>query len=355
MPQQKLPSQKLGKTDPNITIAKIGIVTGIIAVIGTIATGAFSYFSTRSQIEIPIQATQTAIAMQTMAALSVSQSPSPTDTATPTLTPMPIPTANPTPKADTWIRPADEMIMVHVPAGRFEMGISDDELGYVMRLCGDCQRESFGGEQPMHSVSLDGFWIDRTEVTNVQYQRCVETKACEPPLDNKSSTRDPYYSNNTYDKFPVVNISWQQAEDYCKWAGGRLPTDAEWEYAARGQQHLMFPWGNILPNSKLANYNGNVGDTVEVGSYLDGVSWCGALDMAGNAWEWTSDWYSPDYFSKSPPKNPTGPPTGSVHGLRGGSWSAGQVGIRTSQRDFYTVEWAPFYLIGFRCVRPEGK
>ena len=201
---------------------------------------------------------------------------------------------------DTWTRPNDEMVMVYVPKGEFEMGSS----------------EGHDDEQPVHTVALDGFWIDRTEATNAQYRRCVEAGDCETPGFMCMEFTDEAKTNH-----PMACVDWFGAEAYCVWAGARLPTEAEWEYAARGPEGFKYPWGDDEPNDTLLNYDDNVGDTTDVGSYPDGVSWCGALDMAGNAIEWVADWYVGDYYAASPSRNPTGPSSGEYKGQRGGPWS----------------------------------
>jgi len=258
---------------------------------------------------------------------------------------------------DTQLRSADGMVMVYVPAGTFDMGSSNHEIDRELQLCNLdswCERSSFESEQPVHTVYMDAFWIDRTEITNAQYQLCVATGECSPPTDSRSNVRASYFGNEEYDDYPVIHVSWDQAANYCKWIGGRLPTEAEWEYAARGPQRYIFPWGNERPDNTLLNYSGNVGDTTQVGTYQDGASWCGVLDMAGNAWEWVNDWFSYDYYKRSPPQNPIGPAAGEVHVLRGGAWNSNQYRVRMAQRDYYTDEWSPLHLVGFRCVVSQG-
>ena len=199
---------------------------------------------------------------------------------------------------DTWISPLDGAAMVYVPVGDFTMGLVEGDS--------DARDE----ELPQHTVTLDAFWIDRTEVTNAQYEKCVTAGACDAPEKTKSNTRDSYYGNSLYDDYPVIYVTWYDAEDYCEWAGKRLPREAEWEKASRGTDGGEYPWGNGSPSATLANYGANEGDTTEVGSYAGGASPYGPLDMAGNVWEWVADWYDGDYYSSSPDRNPTGPSSG---------------------------------------------
>ena len=238
---------------------------------------------------------------------------------------------------DTWTRPADGMVMVYVPRGTFQMGSDESDP--------DARDDEF----PQHWVTLESIWMDQTEVTNAQYERCVSAGACGPLASSQSSTRDSYYGHRAYDDYPVIWVSWQDADAYCSWAGGRLPTEAEWEYAARGPEGTIYPWGDNAPDESLANYGGNVGDTAEVGSYPDGASWCGALDMAGNVWEWVADWYGE--YPSGRQENPTGPSSGDARVLRGGSWYHD----REFARCAYRLRLAPGFsddAIGFRCVSP---
>jgi formylglycine-generating enzyme required for sulfatase activity len=247
----------------------------------------------------------------------------------------PKPTATPTLDiVSTQISPIDGMVQVYVPAGSFQMG-SDS---------GDPD------EKPVHPVMLDAFWIDHTEVTNAMYTLCVEAGKCSPPSSSKSYTRDNYYGDAQYNNYPVIYVSWDNANAYCDWAGRRLPTEAEWEKAARGTDGRTYPWGNDAPDSNLLNFNSNVGDTTEVGAYPSGASPYSALDMVGNVWEWVNDWYDEAYYGNSPSENPQGPASGQYRVLRGGSWSFGVGGVRAAYRD----RGEPGYFsgrIGFRCAR----
>ena len=240
----------------------------------------------------------------------------------------------------THVSPKDGMVMVEIPAREFLMG-SDN---------GDAD------EKPQHTVSLDAYWIDQTEVTNGMYAQCVAAGSCAPPGDTSSYTHNSYYGNLEYDHYPVIYVDWQQANAYCGWVGGRLPTEAEWEKAARGADVRTYPWGEGIDCS-LANYsgkdNGNavcVGDTTEVGSYPGGASAYGVLDMAGNVWEWVADWYDTSYYEHSPSENLQGPDSGDGRVVRGGSWDYYVRSVRTSNRYKYTPGFSRYY-VGFRCVR----
>jgi serine/threonine-protein kinase len=234
------------------------------------------------------------------------------------------------------------MVMVYVPGGEFEMGSAED---------GD-------DEKPVHTVALSDFWIDQTEVTNAQYAAFLSEQGNQTEggvtwlalgdadclieqVDSK------YQPKRGYDDHPVIEVSWHGAAAYCKWAGGRLPTEAEWEYAARGPDGRIYPWGDDAPTCERAQFGECSGRTVAVGSLPSGASWCGALDLAGNVWEWVADWYG-DYPSERQ-VNPTGPPFGEARALRGGSWHDVPLVMRGANRYLY---WPDALLyVGFRCVR----
>ncbi|MEI7989205.1 MAG: SUMF1/EgtB/PvdO family nonheme iron enzyme, partial [Chloroflexota bacterium] len=226
-----------------------------------------------------------------------------------------------------WKSPQDDMALVCVQAGEFLMGSKkEDPLSYP-------------NEHPQHNVYLDAFWIDRTEITNLMYGRCVQTGECKPPI--KGSYQ---YNNASYANHPVI-VDWQSAQAYCQWSNRRLPSEAEWEKAARGVDTLTYPWGNEI-SCQDANYSGCIGDSKPVGSYLDSASPYGALDMAGNVWEWVADWYDKGYYANSPSINPQGPSSGERHVLRGGAWDDSyDRNLRTAYRNGLEKDTT-----GFRCV-----
>jgi formylglycine-generating enzyme required for sulfatase activity len=279
-----------------------------------------------------------------------------TSTIAPTVTPTAEPTKEPIPAGppadvslgDTWPRPTDGMVMVYVPAGEFEMG---SELG---------DPEADDDEVPQHTVALNGYWIDQTQVTNTQYRRCVEAGLCQAPTT--CDWGEPTYADVSKADHPVVCVDWYSAAAYCEWAGVRLPTEAEWEYAARGPDERRFPWGDEFDGTRLnfcdvkcslesrtTRYDDGYALTAPVGSYLDGASWCRALDMAGNVWEWVADWYDKDYYDYSPSKNPEGPSSGLERVLRGGTWHSPQRFVHTASREHYEPDTRTSES-GFRCA-----
>jgi formylglycine-generating enzyme required for sulfatase activity len=289
--------------------------------------------------------------------VAINQHPStPVPAATTTFTVLSFPTESSTPEPPTiipistpsifptMISPKDGMKLLFVPAGNFLMGSTDaDPLASY-------------DEKPQHTVYLDAFWIDQTDVTNKMYALCVAHNACQPPSNISSTTHPNYYGNSGSDNYPVVYVSWSDTTAYCKWAGRRLPTEAEWEKAARGTDGSIYPWGNDVPNNTLLNYNSIVGDTTTVGSYSSGASPYGVLDMAGNVAQWVNDWYRSDYYSTlgDNASNPQGPGTGDGRVLRGGSWYDSNIYIRSARRSWSDPTVTDLN-IGFRCTMSATK
>jgi formylglycine-generating enzyme required for sulfatase activity len=310
----------------------------------------------------------------------VTFTPSPTNvvaitlTSQPTITDTPLATETSIPATSAFgigstMKGQDGMILLYVPAGEFMMGIrAEDLFDMCQKNHVDCELGWFEDGSPPHVVSLAAFWIDQTEVTNGQYEFCVSERVCSPPSITSSPKRSKYYGLPGFENFPVIFVDWHMANTYCEWAGRRLPTEAEWEKAARGTDSKIYPWGNDAPNDTLLNYNNYWMDTSVVRQYPAGKSPYGAYDMAGNVWEWTSslDWPYP-YIETDGRENL------SAEGrrvLRGGSWyylstsvragfvPAGQSAdirvlseIRGSSlpTDAGGVPWS-FGTVGFRCA-----
>jgi formylglycine-generating enzyme required for sulfatase activity len=232
-------------------------------------------------------------------------------------------------------RPADGMVMIHIPAGEFTMG--DD-------------RSAFAPEKPQHLIYLDDYWMDRTEVTNAQYRLCMEAEVCTEP-------KIWWNPDLNGDDQPAL-VPWEAAQAYCEWVGGRLPTEAEWEKAARGIDGRLWPWGNEFePNrANLSGDEDGYGPTAPVGSFPGDASPYGLLDIAGNAAEWVADWYDAEYYAHSPARNPTGPASGDQKIHRGTIANAGGGPEKCRCVARYPAD--PNWEYGFRCAAttpPGGK
>ncbi len=258
--------------------------------------------------------------------------------------------------SDTRVSDIDGMEQVFVPAGEFLMGTNDIE---AKREIGDGRAYP---EIPQFTYFLDDFWIDKYEVTNAQYHACIEAGACTEPHRVGSYTYPDYFTNPVYDNYPVVWVSWFQANDYCEWAGRRLPTEAEWEKAARGTEGLKYPWGNdpYTPDKanicdvnctrthRLEDYDDGYPDLAPVGSFPAGISPYGALDMAGNAWEWNSTEIQPyPYDANDGREDPGGIDV--ERGWRGSSWANGLWWLRSSVR-YHALDFYSWYVLGIRCA-----
>ena len=220
----------------------------------------------------------------------------------------------------------DGASLVAVPGGPFTMG-------YV------------GSDNPVHTVTLSNFWIYSTKVTNREYQQCVAVGKCTPP----DSQDDQGYTDFDSQSDPIVGVTWAQSEAYCEYANGQLPTEAQWEKAARGPNGNIYPWGNSSPSVDLLNYNNNIRQTTNVINYPLGKSYYGALDMEGNTYEWVHDWYDPFYYRSGPAQDPLGPATGSWRSVRSAGYKSNNDQVKASTRDYRFPAYHARDL-GFRCV-----
>ncbi len=266
----------------------------------------------------------------------------------------------------------DGVEMVLVPVGTFEMGSTPEEIDFGFDLCQQaadndaaCQRSWFDDEAPNGDNAQtfnEPFWIDRTEVTRAQYQACVDAGVCDEP---------PASDYSTEENQPINRVTWFQAQAYCEWRGARLPTEAEWEYAARGPDRLIFPWGNEFTGDEANHCDNNCGSqdwasnydyvneenddgfavTAPVGSYPEGASWVGALDMSGNVWEWTSSLYEEYPYAADDGREAADNRT-DARVLRGGSFLNAADFLRSANRSW---DDPGFYdsVVGFRCARSD--
>ena len=262
---------------------------------------------------------------------------------TPTVTPVVI---TPTP-----MPPTATATLAAIPGPALEVGSTYryvDGTNLVAVPEGDFVMGAAGEDNPQHAVKLSSYWIYQTEVTNSQYSRCVSASKCQPP----DTTVNTHYTDATWANDPVVGVTYDQASSYCGWVHASLPTEAQWEKAARGPDGNRFPWGSNAPSCDLLNFDYCVGQTTEVTAKLPGKSYYGALDMAGNVLEWTADWYDPAYYSTAPRSDPTGPEQGEKRVVRSSSYASGADASMPAQRysrspGEYSEE------IGFRCAVQE--
>lgn len=231
--------------------------------------------------------------------------------------------------AQRGVLPPDGMALI--PEGEFRMGAED----------------GLPDARPTRRPSLSSYWIDKYEVTNAQYRQCALSGVCPPPKDRQA------FDDASRARHPVVNVTWTQARTYCQWSGRRLPTEAEWEKAARGADGRRYPWGNsdeaIKTWLKERDLQARANETRLVGSLKEAVSPYGVFDLVGNVWEWVKDWYAEDYYATAPARDPQGPLRGSFRVLRGGDWSQSPFELRASYRGWDEMTyWGP--MLGFRCA-----
>jgi formylglycine-generating enzyme required for sulfatase activity len=287
--------------------------------------------------------------------------PTSTPTEQPTFTITPSPTLG---VGSTRISTKDGMTLLYVPAGEFTMGSDADEVvaGCLKfeRVITDCQRSRFVGEEPPHSVNVDAFWIDQTEVTNKMYGNCVSAGACNAPVDMSSGSHANYFGASEFENYPVIFVDWNMAKAYCSWAERRLPSEAEWEKAARGTDANVYPWGNVF-DGNIVNFcdtncgivhadqssNDGYADVSPVGNYPSGKSIYGAHDMAGNVWEWVSTLYRPYPYDANDGRENFSSSESRV--LRGGSWNSDGNVVRSAIR-INTAPDSAAWNFGVRCA-----
>lgn len=222
--------------------------------------------------------------------------------------------------------------MAFIPAGEFAMGSDRGQ----------------NDEQPVHRVSVKAFYLETQEVTVWRYAEFLVSQKTDPPFKWNEAT------SGSHQNKPVVGVNWYDARDYCRWVGRRLPTEAEWELAARGTEGRMYPWGDTHPTRGHANaghtkWHGY--DTLtNVGQFELGKTPNGVYDLAGNLWEWVADWYDATYYQFSPRDNPSGPSAGPLRALRGGAWNNDAKSIRSANRAGYAPD-ARRNDVGFRCAK----
>lgn len=257
----------------------------------------------------------------------------PTVEQAPTVQPTPSlePVALAGPQSGAKMKWVDGSTLIYIPAGDFTMGDGINEFA--------------------HNVALDEYWIQQTKVTNRMYEQCVKTGLCTAPTQELGG---PVFSNPQYANNPVIGVTWDQAQAYCAWSQGRLPTEAEWEKAARGENENVYPWGNADPTCDLLNFGNCVGRTTDVSAFPEGASQYGLFDMAGNVFEWVGDWYGEGYYRESPPANPTGPQSGEYRVVRGSSFETSSSQTASAIRRF-NEQGDGGRDIGFRCAVTEPQ
>lgn len=318
-------------------------IYGLLGLLAFLLVGlfGFTYVNLQSEDEPIVEQQATATYESAIIAALTAVAPTPTFTPDPTL----LPTATPEPLiTETGAR------MLFMPAGIVRVGNDEGE----------------NNEKPSQIVNINAYFIDETEVTNGQYALCVGAGVCNAPQRTNSSYYDDYYGNPLYDDYPVIFVSWYQAQSFCEWRGGRLPSEVEWEKAAGYDPEqaikLRYPWGDAFDGTKnnfcdvncpngdrIADVDDNYRDTAPVGSYADGRSPVGAYDMAGNVMEWVGDWYDPRYYQTMNATNPMGPADGEFKSLRGGSWLSTPDELLTTTRGSFDPRVARATL-GFRCA-----
>jgi formylglycine-generating enzyme required for sulfatase activity len=259
-------------------------------------------------------------------------SSSPTSAPAPSVPPTLIPVALSGPQSGTRMTWLDGSQLAYISSGDFIMGIG-------------------AGDAPQKTVTLDAYWIYTTDVTNKMYAQCVATGNCAAPAQEIGT---PDYTNPDYGDYPVVGVTWDMAANYCRWTQGQLPTEAQWEKAARGENGGVYPWGNDNAGCDLLNYQGCLGHTSGVNDYPAGRSPYGLLDMAGNVFQWVNDFYDSHYYDNMPAQNPTGPSAGDSHVIRGSSFES-EISQTLSGLRHYGASAYHSRDLSFRCVVNQPK
>ena len=304
---------------------------GGLALIAAIGGGWFLYKKTGFFSTTPEPSPTPVVVTVIVSPTAPTETSIPTDTQTPEITITP--NVTPTPELP-------DVPMIRIPSGEFIMGRPIAS-----------PKDERQNEWPTHEVFLDAYYIDEHEVTNGDYKECVDAGVCKAPYSLNSSARAKgYYSDPAYADFPVIHVDWFMAKEHCEWRGARLPTEAEWEKAARGTNDGHFPWGQNIISCAFTQYAACGKDTVAVGSHPEGASPYGVHDMAGNVWEWVADWYGSDYYALSPTDNPQGPASGFYRVARGGGWNSNSTQLQVTYRNRFTPDHDTFNL-GFRCAK----
>lgn len=359
LPIEKLPK---GKKRPSMPVLLIGIA-GLIGIIGISIFAGFMYQRVTETPTMPAQVEGLTL-------------PASDESIEITETPIVAPVVTETETTSSPSEDGAEMILI--PAGEFLRGASFDDISELRALCPNCPIDQLEDAQPQAMVYLDAFWIDKTEVTNAQFSEFVDDTGYLTTAERTNdysyvqdiTLRDFVYVGDADWQHPqggissiigqdvraVTQISWQDAYAYCEWAGKRLPTEAEWEKAARGDDGRIFPWGNNPPDPNFLNFDFSPGTIVSVGRYPDGASPYGVLDMPGNVWEWVADYYTEDYYGDAPDANPQGPSNGEGRVMRGGSWASEYDPYLLFVTTFYRL-WNYDYIssdvLGFRCASSQ--
>ena len=342
-PPEESPLDSLLKKPATLWIGGVVILTLILLLV---------FWPKSPPAEPTLPETSTATATQVIPTTTWTPTPQPEITETntpekPTPTPTEINASTATPIPTEMIdKSGAEMVLI--PSGKFWMGSNVGEQD----------------ERPLHLVELSAFYMDKFEVTNAQYLKCFYEGACDKP----SNTIYFLDSTSKYADYPVVYVMWQDAVDFCEWRGARLPTEAEWEKAARGDSRFDYPWGDEKLDGRKLNFcdmnctnswnsktiNDKYAEIAPVGNYESGKTDSGIYDLAGNVWEWVADWYAADYYAiydASPFPNPTGPESGLFRVLRGGSWYNAERDILVYKRYQLNFQDSGNNQVGFRCAK----